>query len=362
MTSNAATCPSRNASCAWLAYTRWQARPEQESRKANMKHRDISPARSTITSPKSTSASAPGSLACGTNPATLSPRARSCAAISARRRCTCLATYEYETRASCSSCSRSKTRLAVCRCLRGASRSSRSMSSISLRTSSSTGAARAGTLRSGGTAETSAWRTVRRCTSYFRASARTDIWLRCQSKRIAANSSTLLDPIPAPPDAEEHPIRPTIHPGIPPVPQPPGVSPRRSATAGPNQSATPPPRPPPDGARSKENSGATSECYSHGCAIDAGLGIQQLQDVTDGDAGQHAALGRQDDRSPADRVAARCPRHGGITVTQCPQPRETAGIAECGHGTGQLRVVTSAGCQPAGRRADDVGADCCDER
>jgi hypothetical protein len=78
----------------------------------------------------------------------------------------------------------------------------------------------------------------------LRASARTGIWLRCQPKRIAANSSTLLGPIPAPPKAEEHPIQPTIHPGVPSVPQPPGVSPRRSAGVGPNHSATPPPRPP----------------------------------------------------------------------------------------------------------------------
>src|SRR5713226_2844603 len=244
MASNAATCPSRNASCAWLANTRWQALPEHDSRNANMKHRASSPARHTVTSPKSTCASAPGSLACGTNPASPPARARSSAAISARRRCTYLATYEYDTRAPCSSHSRSKTRRAVCRCLRGASRSSRSISSITPRTPSITAAARSGVLRSGGTGEAIAWRTVRRCTSYLRASARTGIWLRCQSKRIAANSSTLLGPIPAPPEAEEHPIRPTIHPGIPAVPQPPGVSPRRPAAVGPNQSATPPPRPP----------------------------------------------------------------------------------------------------------------------
>jgi hypothetical protein len=37
----------------------------------------------------------------------------------------------------------------------------------------------------------SACRTVRRCTSYLRVSARIGILWRCQSKRIAANSSTL---------------------------------------------------------------------------------------------------------------------------------------------------------------------------
>jgi hypothetical protein len=108
-----------------------------------------------------------GSLACGTNPARPSPRARSSAATSARRRCTYLATYEYDTSAPCSSRSRSNTRRAVCRCLRRASRSSRSMPSTSPATRSRTGASRSATLRSGGSGELIAWRTVRRCTSYL---------------------------------------------------------------------------------------------------------------------------------------------------------------------------------------------------
>jgi len=40
-------------------------------------------------------------------------------------------------------------------------------------TASRTGAGRTGLLRSGGNGEPIAWRTVRRCTSYLRASART---------------------------------------------------------------------------------------------------------------------------------------------------------------------------------------------
>ena len=122
--------------------------------------------------------------------------------ISGRRRCTYLVTVEYDTRASCSSRSRSKIRLAVCRCLPGAARSSRSISSIHPVTASRPGAARTGVFWSGGTGEEIACRTVRRCTSYLRASDRTDIPLRCQSKRILANSSTLFEPIPAPPILE----------------------------------------------------------------------------------------------------------------------------------------------------------------
>jgi transposase len=48
----------------------------------------------------------------------------------------------------------------------------------------------------------------------------------------------------------------------------------------PNQSATPPPRPPPDGARSKKNSGAISECYSHLTdALHAWCGVHLLRDL-----------------------------------------------------------------------------------
>ena len=88
-----------------------------------------------------------------------------------------------------------------------------------------------------------------------------------------------------------------------------------------------------------------------------GLGVQQFQHIPDGDAGQHAAPGGQDDRGPAQRAAAGGLRHCGIAVTQGPQPRETFRVAERRHGAGQLRVITSAGRQPRQRRADDVGAD-----
>ncbi len=66
-----------------------------------------------------------------------------------------------------------------------------------------TGAARTGTLRSGGSGEAIACSHCPPVHSYFRVSARIDIWLRCQSKRIAANSSTLFEPIPAPPERDK---------------------------------------------------------------------------------------------------------------------------------------------------------------
>ena len=73
----------------------------------------------------------------------------------------------------CSSASRCQIRRQVCRCLRGASRSSRSIASISPAAESSTGACRTGALRGAGTGQASASRTIRRCTPCLRASART---------------------------------------------------------------------------------------------------------------------------------------------------------------------------------------------
>ena len=41
-----------------------------------------------------------------------------------------------------------------------------------------------------------------------------------------------------------------------------------------------------------------------GRAVDVGLGVQQLKQIPDGDVGQHAALGGQHDRRPAQRAGA----------------------------------------------------------
>ena len=77
--------------------------------------------------------------------------ARCSASISARRGPAYWHTYEYDTGTPCSSASRCQIRREVCRCLRGASRSSRSIASISPATASSTGETRSGVLRGAGT-------------------------------------------------------------------------------------------------------------------------------------------------------------------------------------------------------------------
>jgi hypothetical protein len=61
--------------------------------------------------------------------------------------------------------------VAVCRCLRGASRSDRSMPSIASRYGSNRGDGHTGTFRVGGAADASACRTVRRCTPCRAANA-----------------------------------------------------------------------------------------------------------------------------------------------------------------------------------------------
>jgi len=55
---------------------------------------------------------------------------------------------------------------------------------------SSFGATRTGVFRSGGTAFSNACRTIRRCTPYLSARARTDSCSTLSSRRIASNNST----------------------------------------------------------------------------------------------------------------------------------------------------------------------------
>ena len=90
----------------------------------------------------------------------------------------------------CSAISRSKIRFTVCCCLRGASKSARSIASIAGLNGSSRDLRGGSFFRGAGQAELNASRTVRRCTRYLRASARTDSPSLRLSLRIAANSST----------------------------------------------------------------------------------------------------------------------------------------------------------------------------
>ena len=157
--SNASTWPSRNASCAWVANATWKARPEHDSRITNIHSLISTPAITAWNSPKSTSASAPGACACGTMTCILSRPS------SARRRATYRDTVTSATLAPCSATSRCQTRRAVCRCLRGTSRSASSHPSITAAYGPIAGLGRGGyAFRGGGTALASACRTVRRCT------------------------------------------------------------------------------------------------------------------------------------------------------------------------------------------------------
>src|SRR5665647_2860750 len=138
-----------------------------------------------MNSPKSTSASAPAgcSWPIGTT--------RVLAAISRRICPTRPRTVDSASCAPCSSRRRCQTRRAVWRCLRGAVRSSTSHVRICAWWPPSTGETRTATLRCGGVASASAWRTVRRCTSCRCANARIDNPSSRWSLRIRSNISTL---------------------------------------------------------------------------------------------------------------------------------------------------------------------------
>lgn len=99
---------------------------------------------------------------------------------------------------SCSSRSRSNIRFTVCRCLRGASRSALSTSSIAGLNASRRERRGGGLLRGAGKADDSASRTVRRWTPYLRANARTDKPDIRESRRIAAYISISFGAIRAP--------------------------------------------------------------------------------------------------------------------------------------------------------------------
>jgi hypothetical protein len=88
--------------------------------------------------------------------------------------------------------SRFQIRVAVCRCFRGAFRSSRNIPSIASLNGPSFGATRSGTFRRGGSADCNARRTVFRPTPYRAASLRVPTPSTRASRLILANRSIRL--------------------------------------------------------------------------------------------------------------------------------------------------------------------------
>jgi hypothetical protein len=86
------------------------------------------------------------------------------------------------------------------------------------------------------------------------------------------------------------------------------------------------------------------------------LGIQGLQDIADGDVGEHAAPGRGDNRHAElhHRLGGRA--DAAVVFAEPAQPPEPGGIPEPGHSRPEL-ARPAAGQQPRQRRPDDVGAD-----
>ena len=147
--------PSRNASCDCVEYTRCTALPECESRNVNMWHFVFTPARTTHTSPKSTSASAPGACSCGTNTSDPAAALRRRSAHGGSGRSPAPSSTTAPSRRARRPAGRAPA-VAVCRCFRGASRSSRSIASITGLNGSNRGAVRTGVFFGGGSGDASA--------------------------------------------------------------------------------------------------------------------------------------------------------------------------------------------------------------
>lgn len=79
--------------------------------------------------------------------------------------------------------------------------------------------------------------------------------------------------------------------------------------------------------------------------MSAGLDIEQFQDVADGDIGQLAALGTQDDRSPVQHVRG-CLWKQPITLAFLAQPGEPDGVAGSGHLGDEAAAAHHGGHQP----------------
>ena len=90
--------------------------------------------------------------------------------------------------------------------------------------------------------------------------------------------------------------------------------------------------------------------------MEGSLGVQQFQDIACRDVADAAALGRDDERGPAQRARrhrAGCPRF----FAQPPQVSEPRGVTCPGQAAGQGALAALGGNKPAQRGTDDVGAD-----
>ena len=87
------------------------------------------------------------------------------------------------------------------------------------------------------------------------------------------------------------------------------------------------------------------------------LGVEEFDDVTDGDLGEGAALRRHDQRTaidhPVDRLLGHFRIGGGLLV----QPSEPDGVSADGQHAAQRAAAHRAGQQPRQRRTDQLGAD-----
>ena len=89
----------------------------------------------------------------------------------------------------------------------------------------------------------------------------------------------------------------------------------------------------------------------------AEFGVQQFQDVPDGDVAQPAALGRDELSGTVDRVAAGHRGHVRVCVAQGPEPGEPFRVPGAGHVADEAARASRFHHQPAERGPHNVSAD-----
>jgi hypothetical protein len=99
------------------------------------------------------------------------------------------------------------------------------------------------------------------------------------------------------------------------------------------------------------------DAVGHRAAVGRGLGVEQLQDIPDGDLGDHAAVGGEDDRGTVQRVPSRRGGQVPVPIAHLPQPGESRGVTGESHASGEGPAAGHRADEPRGARPQDVGAD-----
>ena len=96
---------------------------------------------------------------------------------------------------------------------------------------------------------------------------------------------------------------------------------------------------------------------SHRAAMGVGFGVEQFQDIADGDLGDRAAVRAEDDRGTMQRVVSRRGGEVVVPIAHLPQPGESLDVTGLGHAAGQSPTAGHRTDEPCGAGTEDIGAD-----